>query len=172
MFFSTFKKVSSICQMWFMVHFYCIWYFAWGQSISLKLWLRNHDLKESKVFFSQSFFFMWNILYLKKGYNTLEFSETQRCINPTCFIGAVLCVLYVWPHHMNLLKSLRQQFHVVQKKEHLFLPLTLRKGKKSIFTPSDITHFDLKRKVKWATSEKVQDLMYHVETLGEEKRVH
>lgn len=72
MFFSTFKKVSSICQMWFMVHFYCIWYFAWGQSISLKLWLRNHDLKESKVFFSQSFFFMWNILYLKKGYNTLH----------------------------------------------------------------------------------------------------
>lgn len=38
-----------------------------------------------------------------------------------------------------------------------------RHGNKHVVTPSDITHSDLKRKVEWVTSEKVRELMHHVE---------
>lgn len=109
--------VSAKCDLWYIFTVYVILPEA-------KALVSNSDwgimILKNQKYFSHSLFFMWNILYLV----SMEFSETQRCINPTCFIGAVLCVLYVWPHSINLLKSHRQQFHVVQKKEHLFLPLT------------------------------------------------
>ncbi len=57
----------------------------------------------------------------------VKFSETQRCENPTCPLGAVPCAVCVimWFEPAN---NQRQQFNVVQRKEHLFSSTVLKLG--------------------------------------------
>ncbi len=56
-----------------------------------------------------------------------------------------MCCVIMWFEPAN---NQRQQFNVVQRKDHLFSSTVVKLGGGSVFTPSDITHFDLKRKVK------------------------